>query len=92
MEFRSNSWKFPETIKYAAKKSKIYSPKILYYPILEEDFLSGLVEKLDENSKTDASISNTELPELLLEYYSQLKKLEAMKGIQMRLPYDMMIK
>ncbi len=81
-----------DAIKYAAKKSKIYSPKILYYPILEEDFLSGLVEKLDENSKTDASISNTELPELLLEYYSQLKKLEAMKGIQMRLPYDMMIK
>ncbi len=81
-----------DAIKYAAKKAKIKTPKVLYYPTLEEDFLSGLIEKLDEDSKKEAFVSNKELPEVLLDYYMQLKKLESLKGIQMRLPYEMIIR
>jgi hypothetical protein len=42
----------------------------------------------DEN----ASVKNTSIPFELLTYYNQLKKVESMTGIQMKLPYEIRIR
>lgn len=82
-----------DAINYAAKKMNIKSPKILYYPIVKEDLLSELIENFNEDdTKVNVSMSDSEIPAALLEYYSQLKKLETIKGVQMRLPYEMIIR
>ncbi len=82
-----------DAINYAAKKMNIQTPKVLYYPLVKDDLLTELIDNFnDDLENSDASMgSDTELPQAFLEYYSQLKKLETMKGIQMRLPYEILI-
>lgn len=83
-----------DAINFAAKKAKIKEAKILYYPERKEGLLDGVIEKLGEE-ETDASLSSssdTELPAAFLTYYKQLKSLENTSGIQMRIPYEFIIK
>ena len=81
-----------DAIEYAAKTASIKERKIVYYPEVKEDPISEIIEKIGASSEASASFTSTELPSVLMEYYSQLKKLENFKGIQMRLPYEIVFK
>ncbi len=79
-------------IAYAAKLVNGDTNEVLYYPLVEKDFADKLMDFLeDENEKVedDKDVSSTnQLPEELLEYYKELKKIESMSGVQMRLPFN----
>jgi len=75
-------------ISYAAKKASIKDKKILYYPLKKSDKLTELLEQLDEDENSDLNISSNQMPKELIRYYNQLKDIEAMTGIQMRMPFD----
>ncbi len=79
-------------IAYAAKLVNGDTNEVLYYPLVEKDFADKLMDFLeDENEKEedDKDVSSTnQLPEELLEYYKELKKIESMSGVQMRLPFN----
>ena len=77
-----------DAISYAAKKADIKDKRVLYYPLKEEDKFLEIFEDLKDESENAKVIRTEKLPEELLNYYKELKKLEARSGIQMRLPYD----
>lgn len=79
-------------IAYAANLVNGDKEEILYYPLVEKDFADKLIDLLeDENEKEedeqDVSSAN-QLPQELLAYYKELKKIESMSGMQMRLPFS----
>ncbi len=80
-----------DAIAYAAKKAKIKNEKVLYYPIVKKDALSDFLEQLEAQGGMSIQSSVPELPNSLLVYYQQLKKLESFQGIQMRLPFTLSI-
>lgn len=80
-----------EAIAYAAKQAKISKVKILYYPLVKEDKLGAFLESMEEQDEK-ASVSTTELPAELLKYYNQIKAIESVEGIQMRMPYTIEFK
>ncbi len=79
-------------IAFAAKLVNGDKDEILYYPLVEKDFADKLMDFLeDENEKEEdeKDVSSTnQLPEELLTYYKELKKIESMSGVQMRLPFN----
>ncbi len=78
-----------DALNYAAKKANIKDQKVLYYPLKEEDPISELIEKIEEETSSKTSSETTiELPTEIISYYKQLKSLETYSGIQMRLPYQ----
>ncbi|MEY3199880.1 MAG: signal peptide peptidase SppA, partial [Bacteroidota bacterium] len=66
----------------------IKDKKILYYPLKKSDKLTELLEQLDEDENSDLNISSNQMPKELIRYYNQLKDIEAMTGIQMRMPFE----
>lgn len=81
-----------DAIDYAAEKAGIKESKVLFYPIVKQDKLGELLEQLEE--KESAKISwqgTTTLPPSLIKYYEQLKSLETIQGMQMRMPYEITI-
>ncbi|MFT5778022.1 MAG: protease-4 [Crocinitomicaceae bacterium] len=80
-----------EAIAYAAKKAKINDAKVLYYPLVREDPLGDFIEQMEEQQNMKAQASTPALPKSLLQYYAQLKELETFQGIQMRMPYTVII-
>ena len=78
-----------DAIKYATKKSKIDEAKIVYYPEVKENKLQNLIESF--NDFEEIKHENHDISKELLKYYNQLKEIEKRKGIQMRLPYDIII-
>jgi len=79
-----------EAIAFAAKESKIREPKIQYYPQNENNEFLDFIDNLNEEEST--LVKNTTIPSELLTYYNQLKKIESMTGIQMKLPYEIRIR
>ncbi len=81
-----------EAIAFAAKEAKVDTKKVLYYPLQKENKFAEVLEILEEQeeeSNANVNIKNSNaLPEELTKYYQQLKRLEQMKGIQMRMPFD----
>jgi len=79
-------------IAYAAKLVNGDKDEVLYYPSVEKDFADKFIDFLeDENEKEEDEkdvTSTNQLPEELLEYYKELKKIESMSGLQMRLPFN----
>jgi len=79
-------------IAYAVKLVNGDTNEILYYPLVEKDFADKIMDFLeDENEKEEDEkdvTSTNQLPEELLEYYKELKKIESMSGLQMRLPFN----
>lgn len=80
-----------DAINYAADKAGIKDKKILYYPLKKEDKFTELLEQLQEDESAEISIEHGQMPKELIEYYNQLKKIESMTGIQMRMPFDIII-
>ena len=82
-----------DAINYAAKNEGISKQKVLYYPLKEDDPISELIEKIEEETTSKNSKASTiELPVEIMNYYNQLKSLESYSGIQMRLPYQIDIR
>ncbi|MCJ8292255.1 MAG: signal peptide peptidase SppA [Crocinitomicaceae bacterium] len=80
-----------DAIAYAAKQAKIKDVKVLYYPLVKDDEFEALLEKLSGNDES-ISISSVQLPTELLNYYKQIKEIESLQGIQMRLPFTLDLK
>lgn len=81
-----------DAIIFAAEKASIKNKKVLYYPNIKEDKLAEFIEQIEEQENLAANVSSIQLPASLIEYYNQLKRLECIQGIQMRLPYEINIK
>ena len=82
-----------DAINYAAKNEGISNKKVLYYPLKEDDPISELIEKIEEETTSKNSKASTfELPVEIMNYYNQLKNLESYSGIQMRMPYQIDIR
>lgn len=77
-----------DAIEFAAKKSGIKERKVLYYPLKKEDKWGEIFEMLEDEENSETSIQSQEIPEELIRYYQQLKKIESFTGIQMRLPFE----
>jgi protease-4 len=74
---------------YAQKITKSDADKILYYPTYKEEPFELILEKLKEDEmikESEVSVSQE-----LIAFYSKLKKLEKFSGMQMRLPYELII-
>lgn len=80
-----------DAINYAAKQAGIKDQKIRYWPEKKEDPIFELIEGLTEEDQAKIQSSYSEMPESLKFYYQQLKKLEQLKGIQMRMPYEIVL-
>jgi protease-4 len=80
-----------EAINYAAKQAGIKDQKIRYWPEKKEDPIFELIEGLTKEEEARIKSSYSEMPESLKFYYQQLKKLEQLKGIQMRMPYEIVL-
>ena len=82
-----------EAIAYAAKKSNISAPKVLYYPLKKMDKWADLFEQLEEEQANEMSVSQQgSMPQELVNYYNQLKSIESMSGMQMRMPFELLIR
>lgn len=81
-----------DAINYAAKKAGINNKdvSIRYWPEKKSDRLSEFLETFSESESTEMK-TQTQLPADLIYYYQQLKKLESMRGIQMRMPYEIVL-
>lgn len=81
-----------DAIRYAAKKAGVKDVKIKYWPKKKEDALSEIFEQFAESEQNEEMlVSQKGMPESLRFYYEQLKKLEQLKGIQMRMPYEIVL-
>lgn len=81
-----------DAIEYAAKQAGIKDKKVVYYPKVKEDKWGEILEQIEESEKAQIRMTKTELPEELVAHYNQLKKLEQMQGIQMRMPFEIVFK
>lgn len=81
-----------DAIDYAAKKAGIKNKKVVYYPKVKEDKWGEILEQIEESENAQIKVTKTELPEELVAHYNQLKKLEQMQGIQMRMPFEIVFK
>jgi protease-4 len=82
-----------DAIAYAAKKSNISSPKVLYYPLKKEDPWVSLLEDLEEQQENEMRVAmQHSMPQELVYYYNQLKSIESMSGMQMRMPFELLIR
>jgi len=83
-----------DAIFYASSLAKIKNGKVVYYPLKKEDKLSELFEMFESETsdeEDEAKIKVNSIPSELVDYYKQLKKIEAMSGIQMRMPFEVKI-
>ncbi|MDH4471222.1 MAG: signal peptide peptidase SppA [Fluviicola sp.] len=80
-----------DAIAYAQKKAGISNPKIKYWPEVKEDPVADLLEQLSEEESVRSSLKQTELPKIMTDSYKMLRQLDQMTGIQMRMPFEMVI-
>jgi protease-4 len=80
-----------EALNYAAKQIGVKKGKVLYYPLVKEDKLGDFLEMLEE-SELEQSETQSDISEELLLYYKRLQKLENMRGMQMRMPFDVILR
>lgn len=81
-----------DAISYAANTAKIKDIKVLYYPLKKEDKFAEIFEMIEQESNEDETeVKVNSMPAEFIEYYQHMKKIESMKGIQMRMPFDVKI-
>ena len=80
-----------DAITYAQKAAKLKEAKIVYYPQHKEDAFDAILEILEEQDGAEMLVKDKQIPTEFMEYYRQLMRLEQVKGIQMRLPYEIKI-
>lgn len=80
-----------DAINFAAKSAGIKDKKIRFWPEKKVDVFQELIEEYTSKDDAQMKVKGNELPESLKMYYHELKKLEQLNGIQMRMPYDIKI-
>lgn len=78
-------------ISYAAELAEIKDQKLIYYPEVKENPLGVFMEKIEE-MESQASVQRVEIPKMLIESYNLLAELQNNQGIQMRMPYTLVIR
>lgn len=76
-----------DAIAYASKTAKLKSTKVLYYPLVKEDKFADFIEQIADEEENLEVKQSLKLPESLMKQYSQLKSIENMTGMQMRMPF-----
>lgn len=81
-----------EAINYAAKTAGIKTADmdVIYYPLRKEGKWEAIAEAIEE-SDAKAMIKTSNVPNIFSNALVQWKEIEAMSGIQMRLPYHLTI-
>jgi protease-4 len=80
-----------DAIAFAAKQANIKEPKVEYFPHNKSNEFFDFIDMINEENEGTFS-KNTKIPSELLTYYNQLKKIESLTGIQMKLPYEIRIR
>lgn len=81
-----------EAITYTKKKIGSKRGELIYYPKVKENKLESFIEMIEEEEEGASLKSNSILNHRYLkEIGITVQKIEALKGIQMRLPYDVKI-
>ena len=82
-----------DAISYAAKKAGVAKDdvSIRYWPEKKTDRFTEFFETISDSESAEM-MTQTKMPENLIYYYQQLKKLEGMQGIQMRMPYEIILR
>jgi protease-4 len=75
-----------EAIQYAIKDANIEKPTFIYYPKTKKDGLMEILEMIAEQQEDEASASETLTGEAF-KLMQQLKELDQIRGVQMRMPY-----
>jgi protease-4 len=78
-------------IAFARKKVGVKNDMLLYFPKVKENKLESFIEMLDEEESTSAKSSGIRTQRYLNKISQTVLKAEYLKGIQMRLPYDIEI-
>ena len=78
-----------EALEYAKKEIKSNNASVIYYPRVEENGLESIFRLIDEENIAESK-SIVKHP-LLNEMDKNIQRIEQMKGIQMRMPYDIKI-
>ena len=81
-----------DAIAYASKEAGIDKPKVLYYPQRKSDKWMDILEQLDDEDAEISVEQSAQLPKELMEQYTKLKRIEQYSGMQMRLPYEIVIR
>jgi protease-4 len=77
-----------DAIKFAAKKLKLKTPIVKYWPIKKQEPLESWLEELDEikeNSKI--SLAKSKMPKVVEDYLNTISTFEQFEGVQMRIPH-----
>jgi len=80
-----------EAITYTKKKIGSKRGELIYYPKVKENKLESFIEMIEEEEEGASLKSNSMNHPYLKEIGITVQKIEALKGIQMRLPYDVKI-
>jgi protease IV len=77
-----------DAINYAAKQAGVKKTKVIYYPKVKEDKWSEILEQLEDSEDLEVKMKKMALPQELVLHYEQLRKIEQMQGVQMRMPFE----
>ena len=80
-----------KAIAYASRKMN--NPKVVYFPIVKKNTLSEIAEMIEQQQEEDETIQmDIAIPTELKALYARIKKIESMSGIQMRMPFEYVMK
>jgi protease-4 len=84
-----------DVIDFAKREIKDKEAKVIYYPKVKEDKFSTIIKMIEQETDDEESrlrLKQSTVPNELLEQYERIKALESKMGIQMRLPYDLVVR
>lgn len=84
-----------DVIKYAKLEIKDNDAKVIYYPKIKEDKFGAIIKLIEQETNDEESslhIKKSSLPNELIEYYDRIKSIESKMGIQMRMPYELIVR
>ncbi len=81
-----------KAIAYACKTQS--APKVIYYPIVNKNTLSEIAEMIEQQQEEEENSVKMDvaIPTELKAIYARIKKIESMAGIQMRMPFEYVMK
>lgn len=80
-----------DAIAFAAKQAGIKDVKLKYWPEMKTDQITELIEQFSEDEESSLKMQSPGMPAAVKHYYLQLQKLEQLRGIQMRMPFEIAI-
>lgn len=83
-----------DALDYATKAAKVKEAVVRHYPKVKEDPFAEILEAIEDQDDEDAmmKIKRTKTPKVVDEALEKFAKLDAWTGIQMRMPYEIILK